>query len=36
MVMEEGGETNVKVGSLSMHPFPMCCTRITNIFKHDR
>jgi len=34
MVMENGGVTNFKLGSLFMHPVPTCCTRITNIFKH--
>jgi len=33
MVMEDNGVTHFKLGSLFMHPFPTCCTRITNIFK---
>jgi len=36
MVMKDGGATNFKLGSLFMHPFSTCCTRITNIFKHGR
>jgi len=35
MAMEDGGTTNFKLGSLFMHPFSTCCTRITNIFKHS-
>jgi len=31
MVMEDGGVANFKLGSLFMHPFPTCCTRITNV-----
>ena len=33
MVVEDGGVTNFKLGSLLMHPFPTCCTRITNLSK---
>jgi len=36
MDMENGGVTQFKLGSLFIHPVPMCCTRITNIFKHSR
>ena len=34
--MGDGGVTHFKLGSLCMHPFPTCCTRITNMFKHGR
>jgi len=36
MIMEDGGAIKFKLGSLFLHPFPTCCTRITLIFKHDR
>jgi len=36
MVIEDGSATNFKLGSLFMHPFSTCCTRITTIFKHCR
>jgi len=36
MVMEDGGATYLQPGCLFMHPFPTCCKRITNIFKHGR
>ena len=35
MIMEDGA-TNFMLGSLFMHPVSMCCTRITNSFKHGR
>jgi len=34
MVMEDGGVTNFKLGSLFIYPVPTGCTSITNIFKH--
>jgi len=36
MVMEDGGVTHLKLGSLFMHPVPTYFTRITNMFKHGR
>jgi len=36
MFMEDGGVTNVKLGSLFMHPVSTCCTRINNMFKQGR
>jgi len=34
--MEDGGVTNLKLGSFFMYPVSTCCARITNIFKHGR
>jgi len=36
MAMEDVVATNFKLGSLFMHAFLTCCTRITNSFKHGR
>jgi len=36
MVMEDGGATHFKLGSVFMHPVSTCCTRITDKFKHGR
>jgi len=33
MVMKDGVVTYFKLGSLFMHPFPTCFTRITKLFK---